>query len=202
MTSTDVGILACLALIVLGFAVAACIIRADERNGDGRRDRQEADLRPTATIRQGTREIPSRHCLLHRAQLQGPLHVSLRPLHGAVLTTSRRLAAERTRNPPSRSKHCDRSIGYGATSSGEQHAGWRQIRRRHRRRKPTRDRARRTGGGGLGMIRTQIERPRPDVQRPPRRGRIARGLAALHGGNGRCVAERRRLLLPVRAGAG
>lgn len=32
MTSTDVGILACLALIVLGFAAAACIIRADERD--------------------------------------------------------------------------------------------------------------------------------------------------------------------------
>lgn len=31
MTSTDVGILACLALIVLGFTIAALIIRADER---------------------------------------------------------------------------------------------------------------------------------------------------------------------------
>ena len=31
MTGTDVGILACLALIVLGLTVAACIIRADER---------------------------------------------------------------------------------------------------------------------------------------------------------------------------
>ena len=32
MTSTDMGILACLALIVLGFTVAALIIRADERD--------------------------------------------------------------------------------------------------------------------------------------------------------------------------
>lgn len=32
MTGADMGIIACLALIVLGFTVAACIIRADERD--------------------------------------------------------------------------------------------------------------------------------------------------------------------------
>jgi hypothetical protein len=32
MTGADMGIIACLALIVLGFAAAALIIRADERD--------------------------------------------------------------------------------------------------------------------------------------------------------------------------
>ena len=50
MTSTDVGILACLALIVLGFTVAACIIRADERGlATGRRDSEHRPVhRPPA----------------------------------------------------------------------------------------------------------------------------------------------------------
>lgn len=54
MTSTDMGILAFLALIVLGFTVAALIIRADERDWrrQDRRDALRAETRrhPATTV--------------------------------------------------------------------------------------------------------------------------------------------------------